>query len=91
LLAPPKKNEAPENTPKGPKAEAKETKAAKEPEGRQQQQKQQEWKPTYAEMAAASAKGQNKEGLFQVVGRKKKKVEKKELDDMAAIHTNMNT
>jgi hypothetical protein len=64
---------------------------AKDPEGRQQQQKQQQQrKPTYAEKAAASAKGQNKEGEFQVVERKKK-VEKKELDDMAAIPTNKDT
>jgi hypothetical protein len=91
LIAPPKKNKAPENAPKGPKSEAKDTKAAKEPEGRQQHQKQQQRKPTYAEKAAALAMGQSKEGEFQVIERKKKKGEKKELDDMVAIATNKNT
>jgi 4-hydroxy-L-threonine phosphate dehydrogenase PdxA len=91
LIAPPKKNDAPENAPKGPNTEAKETKAAKKLEGLQQQQKQQQRKPTYAVKAAVSAKGQNKEGEFQVVERNTKKVKKKELDNMAAIPTNKNT
>jgi hypothetical protein len=88
LIVPPKAqgSKAPENAPKGPKAEqnkeggakgGKESPKAPVPPQQQQAKKPAVRKATYAEKLAALVAGQNKkdEVVFQVVGRKKDKNE----------------